>query len=156
GCFAMVPLAFNLADRYQCPVIIVSDLLLSEGNETVDPALLLGKIEIDRGAIVAAANGGGNGAPYLRYQDTEAGISPRVRPGGPGHLYVSGTDEHDEDGVLLSDVYTDPVRRKKMVDKRARKFRTVLDHIPAPRLAGPADAEVTLVGWGSTWGVLTE
>jgi 2-oxoglutarate ferredoxin oxidoreductase subunit alpha len=69
---------------------------------------------------------------------------------------VSGTDEHDEDGVLLSDVYTDPVRRKKMVDKRARKMDTVLDHVPAPKLEGPAEADVTLVGWGSTWGVISE
>jgi 2-oxoglutarate ferredoxin oxidoreductase subunit alpha len=155
-CFATVPLAFNLTDRYQCPVIIVSDLLMSEGNETVDPALLQEKIEIDRGAVISASNGGANGAPYLRYQDTPSGISPRALPGLPGHLYVSGTDEHDEDGVLISDVYTDPVRRKKMVDKRARKMHTVLDHIPAPKLQGPSDAEVTLVGWGSTWGVLTE
>jgi 2-oxoglutarate ferredoxin oxidoreductase subunit alpha len=43
-----------------------------------------------------------------------------------------------------------------MVDKRVRKMSTVLEHCPAPRLEGPADAEVTLVGWGSTWGVLTE
>src|SRR5262249_47475150 len=84
------------------------------------------------------------------------GISPRAVPGVPGHLYVAATDEHDEDGVLLSDVYTDPVRRKKMVDKRHRKMATALDHLPAPTMTGPAKAEVTLVGWGSTWGVLTE
>ena len=74
----------------------------------------------------------------------------------PGRLHVAASDEHDEDGVLLSDVYTDPVRRKKMADKRARKMSTLLDHLEAPELVGPADAEVTLVGWGSTWGVLTE
>jgi 2-oxoglutarate ferredoxin oxidoreductase subunit alpha len=43
-----------------------------------------------------------------------------------------------------------------MVDKRARKMDTVLDHVPAPTLEGPAAAEVTLVGWGSTWGVISE
>jgi len=48
------------------------------------------------------------------------------------------------------------VRRKKMVDKRVRKMSTVLNHIPAPKLEGPADAKVTLVGWGSTWGVLVD
>ena len=94
--------------------------------------------------------------PYLRYKDTESGISPRAIPGLPGYLYVSGTDEHDEDGVLLSDVYTDTVRRKKMVDKRVRKMSRLLDHLPALKLEGPAKAEVTLVGWGSTWGVITE
>ena len=58
--------------------------------------------------------------------------------------------------MLLSDVYTDPIRRKKMVDKRVRKMSTVLDHLPAPVLEGPADAETTLLGWGSTWGVIKE
>ena len=59
-------------------------------------------------------------------------------------------------GVLISDVFTDPVRRVKMVEKRDRKMSTVLDHVPAPKLEGRADADVTLVGWGSTWGVLSE
>jgi 2-oxoglutarate ferredoxin oxidoreductase subunit alpha len=157
-CFATVTLAFHLADHYQCPVIILSDLLISEGNETVDPAVLLGDVTIDRGELITS-NGHhheGNGAPYLRFKNTPSGISPRAIPGVPGHLYVAGTDEHDEDGVLLSDVYTDPVRRKKMVDKRVRKMGTVLDNVPPPLFTGPADAEVTLVGWGSTWGVVGE
>ena len=155
-CFTTMPLAFNLADHYQCPVLILSDLLLSEGNETVDPAFLNVEFPINRSELIAEADGRANGEPYLRYRDTPSGISARAVPGVPGHLYVAASDEHDEDGVLLSDVYTDPVRRKKMVDKRARKMTTVLDHLPAPRLEGPADAEVTLVGWGSTWGVLVE
>jgi 2-oxoglutarate ferredoxin oxidoreductase subunit alpha len=155
-CFATMALAFNLAERFQCPVIVVSDLLISEGNETVDPALLLGDMPIDRGELITSADTPDNGEPYLRFRDTPSGVSPRAVPGVPGHLYVAGTDEHDEDGVLLSDVYTDPVRRKKMVDKRARKMTTVLDHLPAPRFMGPAEAEVTLVGWGSTYGVLTD
>lgn len=155
-CFNTPALAFNLAERYQCPVIILGDLLMCEDNETVDPALLNVEFEIDRGELITEANGQPGGEPYLRYKDTPSGISPRAVPGLPGHLYVAGTDEHDEDGVLISDVFTDPVRRKKMVDKRARKMSTVLDHVPAPRLEGPAEAEVTLVGWGSTWGVISE
>ena len=161
-CFTTPALAFNLADRYQCPVIILSDLLLSEGNETVDPALLDVEFPIDRGELISAVPGGGNereaaaGEPYLRYKNTESGISPRAVPGVPGHIYVAASDEHDEDGVLISDVYTDTVRRKKMADKRSRKMATVLEHLPAPQLEGPVDAEVMLVGWGSTWGVLVE
>lgn len=155
-CFNTPALAFNLAERYQCPVIILADLLMCEDNETVDPALLNVEFKIDRGELITEANGDPGGEPYLRYKDTPSGISPRAVPGLPGHLYVSGTDEHDEDGVLISDVFTDPVRRKKMVDKRARKMDTVLDQVPAPKLEGPAEAEVTLVGWGSTWGVISE
>ena len=160
-CFTTPALAFNVSDRYQCPVIILSDLLMAEGNETVDPAMLDVEFQIDRGELITAVPGGGNrreaaGEPYLRYKDTESGISPRAVPGVPGHLHVAASDEHDEDGVLISDVYTDTVRRKKMADKRSRKMATVLEHLPAPKLEGPLDAEVTLVGWGSTWGVLTE
>ena len=155
-CFTTPALAFNLAERYQCPVIILADLLMCEDNETVDTALLDVEFTIDRGELITEANAQFGGEPYLRYKDTPSGISPRAIPGLPGHLYVSGSDEHDEDGVLISDVYTDPVRRKKMVDKRARKMDTVLDHVPAPKLEGPAEADVTLVGWGSTWGVLVE
>jgi len=160
-CFTTPALAFNVSDRYQCPVIILSDLLMAEGNETVDPALLDVEFQIDRGELITAVSGGGNrretaGEPYLRYKDTESGISPRAVPGVPGHLHVAASDEHDEDGVLISDVYTDTVRRKKMADKRSRKMATVLEHLPGPKLEGPLDAEVTLVGWGSTWGVLTE
>ena len=160
-CFTTPALAFNVADRYQCPVIILSDLLMSEGNETVDPAWLDVEFLIERGELITAVPAGdgreaGAGGPYLRYKDTESGISPRALPGLPGHLYVAASDEHDEDGVIISDVYTDTVRRKKMADKRSRKMATALEHLPAPTLEGPADAEVTLVGWGSTWGVLAE
>ena len=155
-CFVAPAQAFDLAERYQCPVIILADLLMCEGTETVDPALLDVDFPMDRGEIITQAEGPPSGAPYLRYADTPSGISPRAFPGTPGHTYVAASDEHDEDGVLLSDVYTDTVRRKKMVDKRARKMSTVLERVPAPQLAGPADADVTLVGWGSTWGVLTE
>jgi 2-oxoglutarate ferredoxin oxidoreductase subunit alpha len=155
-CYTTPAQAFNLADRFQCPVILLTDLLLSEGNETVAESFLDVEFSIDRGELITAANGERNGEPYLRYKNTPSGISPRAIPGVPRHLYVSGTDEHDEDGVLLSDVYTDPIRRKKMVDKRVRKMSTVLKHIPAPKLEGPADAAVTLVGWGSTWGVLVD
>jgi 2-oxoglutarate ferredoxin oxidoreductase subunit alpha len=159
-CFRTPAIAFNVADHFQCPVLILSDLLMGEGNETVDPAIVEEEFEINRGELIttAAGNGGGSptGEPYLRYKDTPSGISPRAVPGLPGYLHVAASDEHDEDGVLISDVYTDTVRRKKMADKRNRKMSTVLKHLPAPKLEGPADAEVTLIGWGSTWGVIDE
>lgn len=161
-CFNTPAEAFNLADRFQCPVIVLSDLLLGESNETVDPALLDVDVGIDRGELItetshARAAGRADGdEPYLRYKDTPSGVSPRAVPGVPGHVYVAASDEHDEDGVLLSDVYTDTVRRKKMVDKRARKMAGVSAALPAPVLEGPAEAQATLVGWGSTWGVVQE
>ena len=154
-CFVTPSQAFDVADRFQLPVIILSDLLMSEGSETVATDLLDVEFPIDRGELIVEADGP-PAEPYLRYENTPSGISPRAVPGVPGHLHVSASDEHDEDGVLLSDVFTDPIRRMKMTRKRARKMSTVLQNLPAPVLEGPVDAETTLVGWGSTWGVIKE
>lgn len=151
--FSTVAELFNFVDRAQCPGIIISDLLISEGTFSVDPDLVDMHPEIDRGALLSDPSPNGN---YLRYADTESGISPRVTPGYEGFVHTVATDEHDEDGVLISDEYTHPHKRRKMVEKRARKFRGVAADVPAPTLEGPAHAEVTLVGWGSTYGVIRE
>jgi len=156
--FRTIPQLFNLVDRLQCPGLVLSDLLISEGTFSVDPDDLQMQPEIDRGKLVTTALSG-QGAldgSYLRYQNTPDGISPRVQPGVPGGMHVVSTDEHDEDGVLISDEFTDPIKRRMMVEKRARKFDGLLQRIQAPVLEGPADAEVTLVSWGSTRGVIAE
>jgi 2-oxoglutarate ferredoxin oxidoreductase subunit alpha len=143
--------SFNLADRYQCPVLLISDLLLSEHTETVDKLDL--NVRMDRGEIVAQSNGDG----YKRYLDTPSGVSPRALPGTPGMLYVAASDEHNEKGELISDVFTDPPTRKRMVEKRMRKMefaRKELARLYPVRLEGSANAEVTLVGWGSTYNLL--
>ena len=144
---------FNLVDRAQCPGIIISDLLISEGTFSVDPDLIDLQPKIDRGALLVDPSPNGN---YLRYADTESGISPRVPPGYEGFVHVVATDEHDEDGVLISDEFTHPHKRRRSVEKRARTFQGVAADVPPPILEGPEDAEVTLVGWGSTYGVIRE
>lgn len=149
--FLVTAEAFNLAEKYQCPVLIASDLLLSEHQETVDALDL--NVRIDRGALVAAWNGNG----YKRYEVTKTGVSPRTVPGTDGTIYVAASDEHDETGVLISDVFTNPAVRKQMMEKRMRKLdgaRQELARLWPPQLEGPPDAEVTLVGWGSTQGTI--
>ena len=121
-CFKMIPEIFNLADKFQCPGIVLTDLLLSEGTGSVDPKELSFDVPIDRGELITSANGNGNGS-YKRYQITESGISPRAIPGVPGHTHVVATDEHDEDGVLISDEFTNPIKRRAMMEKRQRKLR---------------------------------
>jgi 2-oxoglutarate ferredoxin oxidoreductase subunit alpha len=156
-CFRIVPHLFNLADKFQCPGIIVSDLLLSEGRSSVDPTELDFNVPIDRGDVIGL-NGDGppvNGA-FKRYLITESGISPRALPGTPGYAHVVATDEHDEDGVLISDEFTDPGKRQAIHEKRMRKMDGVLPLLDPPAVHGPADAQVTLVGWGSTEGVIRE
>jgi 2-oxoglutarate ferredoxin oxidoreductase subunit alpha len=145
--------AFNLAERWQLPVIVLSDLLLSEHNQTVDPERFDFRFEIDRGRVVTGPPADG---PFLRYRITEDGVSPRALPGTPGTVFLAGTDEHDEKGVLISDVATHPPTRRRMVDKRARKVEALRRGLPPPALEGPTDAPLTLVGWGSTKGVIRE
>ncbi len=157
--FNTVPELFNLVDRCQCPGLILSDLLISEGRFSVDPADINMQPTIDRGEIInqpGSANGSASGNGYLRYKITESGVSPRAVPGMEGHVHVVATDEHDENGVLISDEFTNPHKRRNMVEKRARKFKDIAGRIAAPELEGPADADVTLIGWGSTYGVIKE
>ncbi len=149
--FYLTAEAFNLAEIYQCPVLMVSDLLLSEHYETIED-LDFSKVKIDRGQIVSGPTDG----KYLRYKITPNGISPRALPGTEGTIYVSGSDEHDEDGTLISDVFTDPVKRKAMMEKRMRKMDTALKSIPAPELFGSKDADLTLIGWGSSYYVIRD
>lgn len=152
-CFNTMPELFNRVDQAQCPAIVLSDLLIGEGRFSVDPADIDMHPVIDRGELItrdAAPNG------YQRYQDTDSGVSPRALPGVAGYVHVVATDEHDENSILISDEFTNPLKRRQMVEKRARKFQDAVRAIAPPELEGPADAAVTLVGWGSTYGVIKE
>ena len=151
--FNTIPELFNLVDRYQCPGIVLSDLLISEGRFSVDPDDIDMQPTIDRGELITEHSGTDG---YMRYLNTESGVSPRAVPGLEGYVHVVATDEHDEDSILISDEYTDPHKRRKMVEKRARKIAGMSDRILPPALEGPEDAEVTLIGWGSTYGVIKE
>jgi 2-oxoglutarate ferredoxin oxidoreductase subunit alpha len=151
--FNTLPELFNLVDHYQCPGILLSDLLISEGTFSVDPDEVDMQPKIDRGALILEATSEDG---YRRYEDTKDGISARAVPGVPGHVHVIATDEHDEDGILISDEFTNPHKRRQMVEKRARKLNDFLKKVEAPKVQGPADADVTLLGWGSTEGVLKE
>ena len=152
-CYNTMPELFNLADQAQCPAIVLSDLLIGEGRFSVDPDQIDLHPAIDRGELItqpATTNG------YMRYRDTESGVSPRALPGMEGYVHIVATDEHDENSVLISDEFTNPLKRRMMVEKRARKFRDIVTAIAPPELEGAADAEITLVGWGSTYGVIKE
>ena len=152
-CFNTMPELFNLVDKAQCPAIVLSDLLIGEGRFSVDPDAIDMHPAIDRGDLIttpAPSNG------YMRYENTDSGVSPRAVPGVPGYVHVVATDEHDENSVLISDEFTNPLKRRMMVEKRARKFQDLVREIAAPEIEGPEGAEVTLVGWGSTEGVIRE
>jgi 2-oxoglutarate/2-oxoacid ferredoxin oxidoreductase subunit alpha len=158
-CFKVIPEMFNIADRFQCPGIVLCDLLLSEGRLSVDPKDLDFDPIIDRGELItnaSSASGANGDGAYKRYKITESGVSPRAIPGVQGHTHTAASDEHDEDGVLISDEFTNPTKRRAMMEKRMRKVAGIAAAVPPPALWGPPDADVTLIGWGSTKGVIEE
>jgi 2-oxoglutarate/2-oxoacid ferredoxin oxidoreductase subunit alpha len=156
-CIRIIPEVFNIADRFQCPAIVLADLLLAEGRLSVDPKDIDFAPVIDRGELITSANGSSNGhGGYERYKITPSGVSPRAIPGIPGYTHVVSSDEHDENGVLISDEYTNAGKRRAMMEKRMRKVEGIEASVPPPTLQGPEKADVTLIGWGSTQGVIEE
>ena len=153
-CFYTAVEALNLAEKYQLPVTIISDLLVSEHPETIEPDALTNEVPIDRGEIVSEWPES-KGA-YKRYAFTKSGVSPRALPGTEGTLHVAASDDHDEEGILISDIFTSQAVRRKVQEKRMRKLDGLLRDMEPPALEGAPDAEVTLIGWGSTRGVIHE
>ena len=155
-CFRLAAEAFNLAEVYQTPVILMSDLYLSEGYRTVDGFDF--NVPIIRGLL--AQDGGEAEGRYLRYKITESGVSPRALPGQKGFEHIAGSDEHDEKGELISDVLAGIPEyvevRKRMMEKRMRKLDGLRRDTKGPELWGPQDADLTLISWGSTQGPLRE
>ena len=142
--------AFNLADKYQIPVIILSDQFIADSLLAID-SLEIDNIRTER--HILSGEELKNIKDYKRYKITGSGISPRALPGNPYGLVVADSDEHDEEGHITEDVdYTRP----EMVKKRNRKNTGLLKEMSAPLMYGPKDARNMLVGWGSTYGPLKE
>jgi 2-oxoglutarate ferredoxin oxidoreductase subunit alpha len=147
-CFWLIVQAFNLAEIYQLPVLIITDHYLANSYFTTNK-FDLNKVKIDRGILFTENNTSGE---YKRYAYTESGISPRAFPGNRDALVVADSDEHDEAGHLIEDAET----RTKMMDKRLRKLYGLKGEIIPPRFYGSEKADTLLVGWGSTYGVIKE
>jgi 2-oxoglutarate ferredoxin oxidoreductase subunit alpha len=71
-------------------------------------------------------------------------------------LFVAASDEHDEEGIVISDVFTDQETRVKMMNKRMRKMSGIEKDTQGPIITGSRTADATLVGWGSTYQILEE
>lgn len=148
-CFWAAVRAFNLADLYQTPVFIMTDVYLANSFGTVR-GFDLSKVSVDRGATYSDSDG----APttYLRHRVTESGVSPRAFPGRGMALVVTDSDEHDEAGHLTEDAGI----RTAQMDKRLRKLSAMARDLIQPYTFGPEGADVLLIGWGSTYGALRE
>ncbi|PIY69167.1 2-oxoacid:acceptor oxidoreductase subunit alpha [Candidatus Roizmanbacteria bacterium CG_4_10_14_0_8_um_filter_39_9] len=145
--------AFDLADIYQVPVIVMSDMLLSESHKSMNESFVNGLVSTykpDRGQTINKTDA----KPYLRFKITDDGISPRLIPGQKGVFYQANSYEHLEDGHTTED----SSERIKQADKRDRKTATYLkNHFKSPEVIGDIDrSEIVFVSWGSTRGVLLE
>ncbi len=146
-CFLDTATAFNLAERYQCPVFVAADQDLVLKKRTVDSLPLHG-LRIDRGERLSdeAAR-----AAYRRYALTPSGISPRAVPGQAGVRFLSSGDAHDDGGAI--DV-EDPDVRRAMVDKRLRKTRDAWAHVRGTQAEG--DGDLLILALGSACGPVRE
>ena len=152
-CFEAGWRSFNLAERYQTPVIVLTDQLLAASLRTVDvDAIEFDRVEIDRGKLLSSEELDGLAGEYKRHLFVEDGISPRAVPGHPNAVYATASDEHDEFGHISEDQDT----RIKMMQKRMKKLETARQDIEPPTRYGPEQATIVLAGWGSTYGVLRE
>jgi 2-oxoglutarate ferredoxin oxidoreductase subunit alpha len=153
-CFHAGWRAFNLAEEYQCPVIVLIDNFLANSVRSIRrDDFHFEKVEIDRGKLLTDEELDELSDDYKRYTITETGISPRALPGHPNAVFVACSDEHDEYGNFADE---DPENRVQMVQKRLRKLETATGQMQAPTRYGPEQADTTLIGWGSTYGPVRE
>src|SRR5579864_6293778 len=149
-CFSDTALAFNLAERFQCPVLVAVDQDLVLARSTA-ARLPLDGVRIDRGERLSDADALRLGETYERYALTTSGVSARAVPGQPGIRFLSSGDAHDPRGVI--DV-EDPDVRRAMVDKRLRKTREVWRHAAGTAVEG--DGDVLVISLGSPCGPIRE
>ncbi|MDB5085916.1 MAG: 2-oxoglutarate ferredoxin oxidoreductase subunit alpha [Bacilli bacterium] len=150
-CFYFTAEAFNLAEKYQCPVIVATDLYMGMNSQTIS-GLDLSRVHHERGKLVtdeylASLEKG----EFHRFADVEDGISPRALPGQKNGRHVAMGNEHDEVGLEIED----QAMRIQQMNKRARKLKN-FKGIEGAAYTGPENPEVLVVGFGSTVGVIDE
>jgi len=142
--FSLTHRAFDLADKYQVPVFVLTDQYLMDSYyNTAAPDL--SQVKPDRHVIRT-------GKDYQRYAFTESGVSPRGVPGFGEGLVVVDSDEHDTEGHITEDFDL----RIRMVNKRLRKYDLAAGDGVGPELVGPEDYKNLIVCWGSTYHIVAE
>lgn len=136
--------AFDLADKFQVPIIIMTDQYLLDSSFLV-PSIDVSKIK-NKNHIVKTNK------DYKRYKLTKNGISPRGIPGYGKGLVVVDSDEHDQEGYITEDLDL----RIKMVDKRLKKMDLIKKEIEPPELIGNKNYKTLVIGWGSSYYTIKE
>jgi 2-oxoglutarate ferredoxin oxidoreductase subunit alpha len=142
--FYLTRKAFNLADKYQVPVFVLTDQYFLNSYYNTAP-FDLSDIKIEKHIVKTAED-------YKRYELTENGLSPRGIPGFGKGLVAVDSDEHDEQGHITEDLNL----RINMVDKRLKKGELIKDEAIPPELVGPRNYKTLIVCWGSTYNVVSE
>ena len=148
--------AFNYSDRFQMPVVVLADKFLASTYRTM-PIFESKNLKIDRGQIVneSELTDGPDSSTFKRYAFTPTGISPRTIPGMAGGIFHTTGDEHDEFGHITEN----SENRIRMMQKRMKKLELANEFIPDEKKVnffGPPQADITLVGWGSTKGAILD
>ncbi len=142
--FYLTQRAFNLADKYQIPVIILTDQYFVDTYYNI-PSIDLSKMKVEKHIVETDSQ-------YKRYKLTSDGISPRGVPNfGSGIVKYCG-NEHNEEGTNTED----PQIRAKMVKKRLKKLEQIKTEIIPPELFGKEDYKILVIGWGSTYNIVKE
>lgn len=145
--FYLTAKALNLADKYQTPVLLLTDKYLAESNFSV-PKYEISKVEVDRGKIVTEGDDS-----KLRFDYTEDGISPRWFPGDKIATFLANSDEHSPKGYSTED----NSEIEKMTQKRLLKEKTIMNDIPEPEITGdPKTADLSIISWGSNKQVIKD
>lgn len=141
--------AFNLAEKYQVPVFILSEQALCQSKTTLPP-LDLGRVGVDRGKLIK--DGEVVFGEYKRYAFTDDGVSPRVIPGVPGGMHLQAGSEHNDAGVITEGASN----RRRMMEKRMGKLESMRDDLPKALVHGDPRARIALIGYGSNRGPIDE
>lgn len=150
--YALTIDAFNLADRYQIPVFILTDKYLNESQWCVAKAKFTSEVVIDRGKLVKDNELPADGS-FKRYRlDVTDGVSPRSVPGQKGGVYFANGYEHDETGHVTET----SAMRISQAGKRLKKLEAIKKDIQPPNVYGDAEAEITFVSWGSCRGAILD
>jgi 2-oxoglutarate ferredoxin oxidoreductase subunit alpha len=151
-CFFDAAEVFNLAEKYQMPVIHLIDKGSANSSQTY-PVFNYGNTKIDRGQIVSERDY--EGKEYKRFQFTETGISPRAFLGTKNAVHWYTGDEHNEFG----NINEEPTTRRRMMEKRMKKLDLVDAEVPLEfklNFFGDKDSENTVISWGSPKGAIIE
>jgi 2-oxoglutarate ferredoxin oxidoreductase subunit alpha len=144
--FELTAQAFNLADKYQTPVVVLLDKNICDNDQSTlffDTS----QIKINRGKFTKEQTEG-----YMRYKYEPDGISQRSIP-GTSNFFIANSDEHDEYGYSTEDIEI----RNRMMEKRMKKLRTCeAEDMKGQAVFGPNEADITLVSWGSNKGSVLE